>query len=178
MLAVSESASQSRSATRFPRSLTPLDFALKPGQLSPFSEPEPEWTEIEMTADSGACDTVMPKSCCSSIRIVPSPASIRGIDYEVANKQTIPNLGERHCLMWTENAEEVLGIVMQVADVHKPLLSLSRCADLGYQSILGKRAGCLECQTTGQIIPLERKGNLYVLKAWIKSMPTDFVGQR
>ena len=132
--------------------LSVLQYVSKPGQLSPVSEPE--WMEIELTADSGACDTVIPENCCPSIRMVPSAASIIGIEYEVANSATIPTVGERHCLMWTESSEEVMGIVMQVADVHKPLLSLSRCADLGFHCILGKKAGCLECQTTGHIIPL------------------------
>ena len=62
---------------------------------------------------------------------MPSLASLRGMEYEVANGQSMPNLGERRCLVWTENATEVKRMVMQVADVHKGLLSLSRCADMG-----------------------------------------------
>ena len=115
---------------------------------------EEEWVEIELTADSGACDTVIPRPMADVIPIMPSPASLRGMEYEVASGQSIPNLGERRCLIWKEG-----------------LLSLSRCADMGFESRLGRRAGALVCETTGEIVPLARKGNLYVLRVWVKAVP-------
>ena len=60
---------------------------------------------------------------------------------------------------------------IQVADIHKPLLSLSRCADMGYESRFGKIAGALIDDETGDVIPLIRKGNLYVLKCWLRAAP-------
>ena len=132
---------------------------------------EEEWIEIELTADSGACDTVIPRKLAEAIPIMPSLASLRGMEYEVANGQSIPNLGERRCLVWTEGATEAKRMNMQVADVHKGLLSLSRCADMGFEGRFGRRAGALVCETTGEIIPLVRKGNLYVLRVWVKAAP-------
>ena len=73
--------------------------------------------------------------------------------------------------MWTEGAAAPKAIAMQVADVHKPLLSLSRCADAGYESRFGARAGALIDSATGEVIPLVRKGNLYVLRAWVRAAP-------
>ena len=58
------------------------------------------WMELEVTVDSGACDTVMPISSCD-FKILPSYASTHGIEYEVANGAEIPNLGERKCLIRT-----------------------------------------------------------------------------
>ena len=58
---------------------------------------------------------------------------------------------------------------MQIADVHKGLLSLSRCADLGFEARFGRVAGALICERTGEVIPLTRKGNLYVLRLWIQA---------
>ena len=130
-----------------------------------------EWIEIEMTADTGACDTVMPRSMASHIPIQPSLQSLKSMEYEVANGKTLPNLGERRCVMWTENASESKKINLQVADVHKALLSLSRCADMGYESRFGRRAGALIDEESGEVIPLQRKGNLYVLKCWLKAAP-------
>ena len=138
--------------------------------LSPCS-PADEWIEVELAADSGACDTVIPRKTAEGIPILPSLASLRGMEYEVANGQSIPNLGERRCLVWTENATEVKRMNMQVADVHKGLLSLSRCADLGFEGRFGRIAGALICERTGEVIPLTRKGNLYVLRVWIKAAP-------
>ena len=132
---------------------------------------EGEWVLVELTADTGACDTVMPIEMCESIPIVPSLQSIRELKYEVANGQEIPNLGERRCLMWTEHGSAPLLINMQVANVHKALLSLSRCADMGFEGRFGRSCGALVCERTGEMIYLERKGNLYVLKAWIRAAP-------
>ena len=73
--------------------------------------------------------------------------------------------------MWTDGAAAPLGISMQVADVHKALLSLSRCADMGFESRFGRVAGCLIDTESGEVIPLLRKGNLYVLRAWIRAAP-------
>ena len=54
--------------------------------LSPCS-PAEEWIEIELTADSGACDTVIPRKTAEGIPILPSLAALRGMEYEVANGQ-------------------------------------------------------------------------------------------
>ena len=72
----------------------------------------------------------------------------------------LPNLGEKRCLMWTENASEARHINMQVADVHKALLSLSRCADMGFESRFGRVAGALIDDLSGEVVPLQRKGHL------------------
>ena len=73
--------------------------------------------------------------------------------------------------MWTDGAHRSKGISFQVADVHKALLSLSRCADMGFESRFGKKYGCLIDSESGEVIPLERRGNLYYLKAWIRAAP-------
>ena len=80
--------------------------------------------------------------------------------------------------MWTEGAPGPRKLVMQVADVHKGLLSLSRCADMGFESRLGRKAGALIDSATGEVIPLMRKGNLYVLTAWIRADPSGQSFQR
>ena len=111
--------------------------------LSAASASEEEWIEVELTADTGACDTVIPRTLCPSIPIRPSLQSLRGMEYEVADGRGIPNLGERRCLMWTEGAGEARHVNMQVADVHKGLLSLSRCADMGFEGRFGRTMGAL-----------------------------------
>lgn len=130
-----------------------------------------EWIEVELTADTGACDTVMPRAMASHIPIQAPLKSTKAMMYEVADGNKIPNLGERRCLMWTENAVEARKINLQVADVHKALLSLSRCADMGFESCFGRRAGAMIDEESGEVIPLQRKGNLCVLKCWLKVLP-------
>ena len=140
--------------------------------LSPMTAPEDEWYEIELTADTGACDTVVvPKAMCPGIPVTPSMQSLRGMEYEVASGASIPNLGEKKCQMWTEGATAPKTINMQVADVHKALLSLSRCADMGFESRFGAAFGCLIDTATGEITPLQRRGNLYILRARVRASP-------
>jgi hypothetical protein len=139
--------------------------------LCAVAPPEEEWYEVELTADTGACDTVIPKLMCPGIPITPSMQSLRGMEYEVATGESIPNLGEKRCEMWTEGATSPKSIAMQVADVHKALLSLSRCADMGFESRFGSAFGCLIDTVSGEITPLQRRGNLYVLRAWIRAAP-------
>ena len=64
---------------------------IEKGSLSPVS-PADEWVEVELTAGSGACDTAISRKIAESIPIRPSLASLRGMEYEVANGQSIPNL--------------------------------------------------------------------------------------
>ena len=92
----------------------------------------------------------------------------------MADGNEIPNLGERRCVMWTENAAEAQTIGLQVADVLKALLSLNRCADMGFEGRFGRRAGALIDEETGEAIPWARKGNPYDFKCWLKAAP---VGQ-
>ena len=137
------------------RSLSPLDFddkskALLQGSLSRAADAECEWIDVELPADTGACDTVIPKLMCPGIPIVASQQSILGLAYEVANGASIPNLGDRRCEILAEGASKVRNITVQVADVHKELLSLSRCAGMGFESRFGKRFGGLNCLRLGR----------------------------
>ena len=114
---------------------------------------------------------------CPGIPIVASQQSILGLACEVANGSSTTNLGERRCEIWTEGASKVRNITMQVADVHKRLLSLSRCADMGFESQFGRRLGCIIDSGSGEVIPLTRKGNLFMLKCRVQAAPAGFARQ-
>ena len=62
-------------------------------------------------------------------------------------------------------------ITFQVADVHKPLLSVTDCADMGFDCYLGDKGGHLIDRQTEERIPLERRENLYVMRARVKEAP-------
>ena len=62
---------------------------------------------------------------------------------------------------------------MQVADAHTVLLSLSRTADMGFEGRLGRVADAFICERNKAVIQLTRKGNLYVLRVWIKAAPSE-----
>ena len=132
------------------------------------------WHELEITVDSGACDTVMPEEMCKGIRVEESPASREGVVYEAAGGDTeIPNLGQRKCWMMTLGAKSARRITFQVADIHKPLLSVSNVCDAGFECRLGKGGGILRDLKTGDEIPILRRNNLYVIRAWVKGASTE-----
>jgi hypothetical protein len=135
---------------------------------------EPEWHEIEITVDSGACDTVVPTTLCSHISLMATAKSRSGFEYEVANGEGLLNMRERRCFMMTENSNTTKRIAFQCADVHKPLLSVSRLADQGYECTLGKIGGVLCDVDAGDLIPLHRRDNLYVMRVWIKQDDSGF----
>ena len=91
----------------------------------------------------------MPRNLCQLISIVPSAQSLAKIEYEVASGKTIPNLGKRHCEVYAEGYDCPLLMHFQVADVHRPLLSLSKAADMGFGSYLDQNGGWLEDVETG-----------------------------
>ena len=106
---------------------------------------------------------------CEEISIKPSPQSERGTEYEVANGGVIINEGEKRCLMWTPGSTTPKGIVFQVTDVHKPLMSVGAMCDAGYECLMSKEGGFMRDAETGEMIPLTRRGNLYVLQAWVRT---------
>ena len=93
-----------------------------------------EWVLVDVIADSGACETVMPKGLCSNIQFRESAASKAGVEYEVASGNLVSNLGERHCEIFHDGAGSSMMMQFQVADIHRPLLSRSRAADQGFRS--------------------------------------------
>ena len=69
-------------------------------------------------------------------------------------------------------------IVLQIADVHKPLLSIIACSGMGYDCYLGREGGSLRDRITGEVIPLERRGSLYTLNMWVWKAADADNGQR
>ena len=74
-------------------------------------------------------------------------------------------------IMMTEGATSPKQIVFQVAEIHKPLLSVARVADMGYECVLKKSGGYLRDEYTNELVPVRRKGSLYIMKAWVKADP-------
>jgi hypothetical protein len=136
---------------------------VKKSGISAVNRPD-EWIALDVTVDSGACVTVMPSDLCPGIQIVENDLSRNGIEYEVANGESIANLGEKRCQVMTIGSMAPKKIIFQIADVHKPLLSVTACSDMGYDCYLGKDGGSLRDRVTGEIIPLQRQGSLYTLR--------------
>ena len=119
---------------------------------------------------------MLPTKLCPQIALIETPISKAGMEYEVANGAGLPNMGEKRCVVMTEDSTLPKHMTFQCADVHKPLLSVSRIADLGYECVLGNVGGMLRDTVAGDVIPLHRRGNLYFLKAWVRADRGDTAG--
>ena len=131
---------------------------------------ENEWEEIVMTVDSGASETVAPPDVASGIPITDSPASLRGAMYEVANGEVITNKGEKRCVIQCEEGTAKL-MNIQVCDVHKPLLAVSKLCDSGHAVVFHPTWSYIEHLATGERTTLDKKDGVYELRAWVKRAP-------
>ena len=134
---------------------------------------EDGWEEIEMTVDSGASKTVIGVDMINSVELRDGPAKRRGVAYEVANGVRIPNLGEKR-FVGTSDEGISRQIVAQVCDVNKPLLSVRKMVNAGNRVIFDRNGSYIEDPITGEIMSLEEKQGMYVLKLWTKTVKPYF----
>ena len=94
--------------------------------------------------------------------------------------RAFPTWGERQCVIRTPGSTEERKIIFQVADVHKPPLSVTRAADAGFDCLLTDSGGFLiprqAWDNRKDWIPIKRKGNLYVMRCWVKSADNPGAG--
>ena len=72
------------------------------------------------------------------------------------------------------------GVLLHIADVSKPLVSVSAICEKGSMVIFGKAGGVVQNVKTGRIIPFARENGIYVLSLWLEegaehnNEPSDF----
>ena len=130
----------------------------------------PEWEEIEMAVDSGATETVVGEDMIKGVETKPGEATRRGVQYEVASGDLIPNLGEKNFLAYGEQGQ-ARAIKAQVCEVNKALMSVSRMVQAGNKVVFSKSGSYVEDESTKEKIPLREQGGMYMLKLWIKNQP-------
>ena len=128
---------------------------------------EGQWEEIELSVDSGATESVVPDNMPQSIPTRPGAAHKRGVQYEVANGERIPNEGEKRFQAWTEEGQEKR-MVMQVCEVNQGLLSVSKAVAAGNRIIFDKEGSYIVSKASGKATKLEEKNGMYVLKLWVQ----------
>ena len=131
---------------------------------------------IKITVDSGACEKALPSKMLSSIRTESTEESRPGEEYDVANGHAILNEGQTRCIMMAPGSSEPKGIILQVSDAHRPLMSVGSMADAGFECLLSKTGGFMRDVDSGETIPLTRRANLYHLRAWVKAADSPPLG--
>ena len=145
--------------------LSPL-ATIEPEGLRPVVD-APRWEATELAVDSGASETVIPEGSVRGARLVPSEASKRGVQYEVANGERIPNLGQKTFTGVTESEGLLRGITAQVCEVNKPLLSVARLVKAGNSVVFAPDGSYVEDNGTQERMWLQESGGMYMLKLWV-----------
>ena len=123
--------------------------------------------------DSGASETVVSDQMLESVEIKEGPASRKGVVYQVANGMKMPNLGEKKFMGISEEGIS-RHITAQVCDVNLGLLSVRRMISAGNRVVFDPKGSYIEDPQTGEIMNLEERHNLFVLKLWTRSSGTSF----
>ena len=131
---------------------------------------------MECTLDSGCVDHVFPQGALQEIKLRPSEMSKSGGHYVTATAETVPNLGEK-TLKCRLNEGHHRTMVVQIADISRPLLSASRLNDTGNEVILHPERPVVRNLATGEEAALRRVGKTFLLDVWVE-IPTDRVFTR
>ena len=90
-----------------------------------------------VAVDSGAAKSFMNETHAPSVPTRTLKGSITGAEHVNANGTTMPNLGEK-ILQVILNNGEACSLRMQITDVHRALLSVSRVSDSGHSAAFRK----------------------------------------
>jgi len=125
------------------------------------------WEEVEFALDSGATETVMAEDMLSSVDTKEGPASRRGVEYEIATGELIPNLGEKK---FTAVSEEGVTrtITAQVCAVNKALMSVKKVMKAGNRVVFDDDGSYVEDKATGEKIWAKDDGGMFMVKLWVR----------
>ena len=118
---------------------------------------------IEATIDSGASDSVAGRKHAKTCDVVPSSGSRDGVKYVSASGDIIDNIGEKHVQVETATGRKRT-LNLQVADVHRVLLSVSKICDAGNQVIFTRSGGKIVNDKTGEEDHFARKDRVYRMR--------------
>ena len=116
---------------------------------------------IECILDSGASESVCPRSMAPDWPIEDSPGLRMGLHYLSASGGRIPNLGQQRIPIQLSTGVKTHAL-FQVAEVSRPLISVARLSEMGNAVIFGASGGVIRNMTTGADTPFVRKEGVYV----------------
>ena len=126
-----------------------------------------------MAVDSGASETVIGEDMVATADLRESEGSRRGVEYKVANGDSIPNLGEKRFSAWsTEGVGR--NIKAQVCSVQQGLLSVRKLVDAGHRVVFEPSGSYIEDVKTYERMHLKDKNGMFFLKMWTKNSGGGF----
>ena len=146
------------------------------GSLCMFRQYEPErinyvrsvgWEEIELAVDSGASETVIGTNMAESADLVEGKEFRAKIEYEMADGQRVPNLGEKSFVVVDDDGLR-RSMKAQVCDISKGLLSVSRVVNAGNTVVFSPKENYIQDGVTGERMWITERRGMYLLKLWTK----------
>ena len=131
-----------------------------------------DWERLDWIVDSGAAETICPAAMARGVPTEPGEKFKMGASYTCASGKPLPNLGEKKCYAYFGDSGTARGMRMQVADVSRPLMSVSRAVDSGCRVVFDQNWSYIEDKATGERTSIERRGGLYVMESWLKAKPS------
>ena len=116
-----------------------------------------------LAVDSGASENVIPTTSATLCPTTSSSGSRAGVRYIAANGETMPNRGEKALRVVTEEGNRCT-LKMQVTDVTKPLMSVSKICDAGHEVTFTSGGGYIMHLETKQRTEFRRVDNVYRLR--------------
>ena len=129
---------------------------------------------FDVALDSGAGDHVTAEKDAPNYEVEPSKGSKLGQNFVTANNSKLPNKGQVSLKLRSGERGRGKGtdikIVFQVADVKRPLWSVSKICDAGL-TVKFSRDRAVVLDKNGKVcVKFERRGGLYVARLMMKNL--------
>ena len=132
-----------------------------------------EDANLWITVDSGASENAISEKMAPQFSTKPSKGSRGGVKYVTASGSVMSNKGEKEVKVRTKEGHKCM-LRMQVTDVQKPLMSVSRICDAGHRVVFTRDGGYVEHEESGQKTEFARVANVYRLKVEVAQEDADF----
>ena len=129
-----------------------------------------DWQDmmVDIILDSGACRHVMAGESAPGYPVRESPGSRRGQNFIVGNGERVPNEGQMILNLETDDGAAATA-TFQVADLTRPLMSVSQICEQGYRCIFEDSCARVVNKDDQTICKFEKEGQLYVAKMKLKA---------
>ena len=131
------------------------------------------WEQFEMAVDSGASETVIGEDMVVTAELKESEGSRNGVEYKVANGDSIPNLGEKRFSAYTQ---ENVGrnFKAQVCAVKQGLLSVKKMVAEGHRVVFDPSGSYIEDVVSYERMSLKERSGMYFLSLWTRGSRPSF----
>ena len=133
-----------------------------PGEDKPEYEKE---RTIKVLVDSGAAENVIPPGLLPDFEIKEGEARRNNVRYTTADGNELPNLGEIQLPFRTKEGHKC-GVLFQVCDVSRPLLSVTALTAKGNTVAFNEQGGTIVAKD-GKKMHFKKESGVYVLEMYV-----------